>query len=341
MVKKHLKMTLFLFLVAVVAAAAGFYVLQEPKAVMVVRPAHGPAVQAVYATGTVAPVVMLPVAPRMSSRLMTLLVDEGSQVEKDMVMARMEDTDLREELADAKARADLAQKDYDRQAALVETGAVSRQSLDQAETERQSAQAAVDRIEASLSYMTLLAPGDGTVIRRDGEIGELITAGEPVFWLAGPKMRVSAEVDEEDIALVAPGQKVLISADAFPGEIFEGTVQSITPKGDPVARSYRVRISLPHDTKLMIGMTAESNIIIRETEDALLLPASAVDAGMVQVVNERGKIEHKAVTIGAQDTDMVEILDGVRDDDLVVRTPSPDMTQATDVKTRIGEWSVQ
>ena len=341
MVKKLLKILSVLVLIVAAVAAAGFYMMREPKTVTVVRPAHGPAVQAVYATGTVEPVVMLPVAPRVSSRLMTLLVDEGSQVEKDMVMARMEDTDLREELADAKARADLAQKDYDRQAALVETGAVSRQSLDQAETERQSAQAAVDRIEASLSYMTLLAPGDGTVIRRDGEIGELITAGEPVFWLAGQKMRVSAEVDEEDIALVEPGQKVLISADAFPGEIFEGTVQSITPKGDPVARSYRVRISLPQDTKLMIGMTAESNIIIRETEDALLLPASAVDTGAVQVVNERGELERKAVTIGAQDTDMVEILDGVTEDDLVVKIPSPDMKQATNVKTRIGEWSVQ
>ena len=199
----------------------------------------------------------------------------------------------------------------------------------------------MDRIEASLSYMTLLAPGDGTVIRRDGEIGELITAGEPVFWLAGQKMRVSAEVDEEDIALVEPGQKVLISADAFPGEIFEGTVQSITPKGDPVARSYRVRISLPQDTKLMIGMTAESNIIIRETEDALLLPASVVDAGTVWIVTKDGELARKVVEIGAQDVDMIEILDGVTEDDLVVKIPSPDMKQATNVKTRIGEWSVQ
>lgn len=339
MTKKILKFLLVIFLVVAIAAAAGFYILREPGAIAVVHPVRGPAVQAVYATGTVEPSVMLPVAPRISSRLMEMLVDEGSRVQKDAVLARLEDTDIRKELADAQARAELAQKEYDRKAALVESGAVSRQSYDQAKTELQSSRAAVDKIKASLSYMTLLAPDDGMVIRRDGEIGELITAGQPVFWLAGSEMRVAAEVDEEDIALVEPGQKVLIRADAFPNEVFDGTVQSITPKGDPVARSYRVRIALPDNTKLMTGMTAESNIIIRENKDALLLPASAVKEESVWIV-KNGTAEKQAVKTGAQNTETVEILDGVAENDLVIKEPSSDIQEGESIKTRVIDWKV-
>lgn len=340
MIEKILKFLLVVVLVAAPVAAAGLYILREPRATAVIHPIHGPAVQAIYATGTVEPAVMLPVAPRISSRLMEMLVDEGSRVEKDTVLARLEDTDIKQELADAQARADLAQKDYDRKAALVESGAVSRQSFDEVNKELQSARATIDKIKASLSYMTLLAPDDGTVIRRDGEIGELITAGQPVFWLAGKNMRVTAEVDEEDIALVEPEQNVLIRADAFPGEIFQGTVQSITPKGDPVARSYRVRITLPDETKLMIGMTAESNIVIREDKDALLLPASAVKEKSVWVV-ENGIAKRQAVKTGAQNTDTVEILNGVVESDLVIKAPSSNIQEGGQIKTRVTDWKVR
>jgi multidrug efflux pump subunit AcrA (membrane-fusion protein) len=83
-------------------------------------------------------------------------------------------------------------------------------------------------------------------------------------------------VDEEDIAQVRPGQEVLIRADALAGQTFRGQVLAVTPKGDPVARSYRVRISLPADTPLMIGMTTETNIVLRRSDNALLVSVGAV-----------------------------------------------------------------
>lgn len=89
-------------------------------------------------------------------------------------------------------------------------------------------------------------------------------------------LRVSAEVDEEDIVLVRVGQKVLIRSDAFPNQIFYGRVKSITPKGDPIARSYRVRINFSENNPLLIGMTAETNIIVHEKKNALLLPVSSI-----------------------------------------------------------------
>src|SRR5262249_59196429 len=165
----------------------------------------------------------------------------------------------------------------DRFAALVEREVAARSAYDRAKADWEKARAAAARAAAEAGYLQLVAPADGTVIRRDGEIGQMIGANQTVFWLySNAPLRISAEVDEEDIAQVRPGQQVLIRSDALPGQTFHGQVRAVTPKGDPVARSYRVRISLPAGTPLMIGMTTETNIILRQSDHALLLPAGRV-----------------------------------------------------------------
>jgi len=170
--------------------------------------------------------------------------------------------------------------------------------------------------------MRLLAPEDGRIIRRDGEIGQMITANQPIFWFSCcAPLRVSSEVDEEDIALVQPGQDVVIRADAFPGKVFKGKVQSITPMGDPVARSYRVRIGFTEDTPMQIGMTAETNIIISEKKDVLLLPNSAVDKDNVWLVKD-GILKKQPVSTGIKGVLKTEISGGVKEEDMVVLNPS-------------------
>ncbi len=288
-----------------------------------VAPKTMPAVQAVYATGTVEASAMISISPKVAARLMSLDVDEGSKVVKGQVLAQLEDTDLQQNLTELQAQLELADKNLKRAQTLGKSGAVSKQALDDARTTHTAAQAAVDRSKAELSYLQLLAPENGTIIRRDGEIGELITpttalqAGNPVFWMnGGDKIRIATEVDEEDIGLVEVGQRVVVSADAFPGQIFEGKVQSITPKGDPVARSYRVRVTLNDQTPLMIGMTAETNIITQQKDAALMIPATAVKGDSVWVVKGHTpaltKIREGIVT----DT-MVEVLEGVGENDKV------------------------
>jgi multidrug efflux pump subunit AcrA (membrane-fusion protein) len=125
-------------------------------------------------------------------------------------------------------------------------------------------------------------------------------------------------VDEEDVAMVHPGQPVLIRADAFPGQIFHAQVTEVTPKGDPIGRSYRVRILLPQDTPLRIGMTTESNIVIRRDDHALLLPVRAVANQEIWKI-ESGKAVRVRVTTGAKTNDWVEIRSGLSADDLVLR----------------------
>jgi membrane fusion protein, multidrug efflux system len=270
-------------LLAMLCVGAGaIYWLSAPPSIAVVHPRRGPAVQAVYATGTVEPTVMVPISARIMARLFELTVDEGSTVAKGQVLARLEDDDLRRAVEVTEAEGRYAKAELDRLAVLVERQVVARSAYDRAKADWEKARAAAARAAVEAGFLELRAPADGLVIRRDGEIGQMIGANQTVFWLSCcAPLRISAEVDEEDIAQVRPGQQVLIRADALPGQTFRGQVQAVTPKGDPVARSYRVRISLPADTPLMIGMTTETNIVLRRSDNALLVPVGAVQQDAV------------------------------------------------------------
>jgi len=172
------------------------------------------------------------------------------------------------------------------------------------------------------------------ILRGEGEVGQMISVNQPVFWLSCcAPLRVSAEVDEEDIAQVKPGLDVVMRADAFPGRVFRGRVQAVTPKGDPVARSYRVRVEFTEgENPLRIGMTAEVNIILAERKDALLLPTRAVGKdGKIWLVRG-GKLEEKKVSLGARGPEKTEITEGLSPEDPVVLKPKDDFSPGMRVR---------
>jgi RND family efflux transporter MFP subunit len=312
---------LAIFVVLGLAVGAAWH-FSGPVAVEVATPVRGPAVQAVYGPGTVEPVVMLPIGPKESGRLERLMADEGDRVHQGQVLAELDNRELATLVAEWEARVRYREVQFKRASELFRNRTGTEAAVDEARNELDTAKALLDRARRQLAEMTLTAPAEGIVIRRDGEIGQLIQAGEAVFWLSCcTALRVTAEIDEEDISAVRPGQTALIRADAFPDRVFEGKVSEITPKGDPMARSFRIRIELPPDTPLMIGMTADCNIILEQRPHALLVPASAVIDGKVWVV-EHGALVERGVTLGVSGDRMVEVTAGLAEDDLVVTSPS-------------------
>jgi multidrug resistance efflux pump len=100
-----------------------------------------------------------------------------------------------------------------------------------------------------LANYVITAPIDGVVLRQDGEVGEIAEAGQILVRIGALKpLHVVAEVNEEDIPRVAIGKAVLLRTDAFVGQRLEGKVREITPMGDPLAKTFRVRIALADDT---------------------------------------------------------------------------------------------
>lgn len=318
----------FALLVVVLAGlgAAWRFLLYVPG-VAVTHITRGQSVTAVYASGTVEPIVLMKIAPKLMGRLAELSTDEAAQVKNGQVLAKLDDQELRANLAQLEARLELAKREAERANTLLSRRTGTVQDRDKALSALQEAQAAWTMADKQRSEYTLVAPADGLIIRRDGEVGELIPANQPIFYLAactpdacGKALRITANVDEEDIALVQPGQKVLIRADAFAQQSFEGKVETVTPKGDAVERNFRVRITLPPDLPLRIGMSTEINIITAVQDDAWLLPASAVREGKVWLLRD-GRLERVKVEVGATNSDKIAIKGGLTPGDTVVAAP--------------------
>jgi RND family efflux transporter MFP subunit len=323
----------FVFALALIATT-GFagWRLWAPPEVRTAPVQRGAAVRAVYATGTVEPTVMMPIAPRVAGRLQELHVDEGSMVTRGQVLARLDDTDLERTVDELDARARFAEEQYRRAQTMFERGVGAAVERDRAKADWEAAEAAAARARAQREFMWLTAPADGQILRRDGEIGELIPVNQPVFHLSCcESLRISAEVDEEDITQVVRGQRVLVHADAFPDRSFEATVAEITPMGDPITRTYRVRMTLPEAVPLRIGMTVDTNIIIETREDALLVPATAVSDGKVWLVRD-GRAYRQAVRTGILGTLRSEILDGVEQGDTVIVLPPSELDEGARVR---------
>lgn len=313
----RLKHKIFALLAVAGFVVVGYFWLHVPS-VVVTQLQRDVAVTAVYASGSVEPSVMLRIAPKLTGRLAELVVDERAVVKAGQVLARLDDQELAASLAQLQARLDLAVQEAARAKALLARGSGTIQQRDQTASAEQEARAAVAMIAKQRSEYTLTAPADGTIIRRDGEVGELIPANQTVFSMACcAPLRITATVDEEDVPLVQAGQKVLVRADAFPGQVFTGSVTAITPKGDPTARNFRVRIALPETMPLLIGMTTEVNIVVEEKPDAWLLPVTAVRDGKVWLVRD-GRLRLEAVTVGATNSGKIEVKSGLAPEAAVV-----------------------
>jgi len=158
---------------------------------------------------------------------------------------------------------------------------------------------------------------DGVVLRRDGEVGEIAEVGQILFRIGVLKpLQVVAEVNEEDIARVEVGQRVLLRTDAFPDRRLEARVRLVTPMGDANSKTYRVRLALPDDTPLRPGMSVEANIVTRQKPEALLVPAQAVQGNSLFVI-EGGRVRRRAVVVGLRGTQQVEIVSGLSETDRV------------------------
>lgn len=320
------RLPLILVLLALAGGAAWLaWSRVKPPEVTLASPQRGPAVDAVYATGLVEPSLEIRIAPRSAGRLVELLVDEGADVRAGQLLARLEDAELQASVSELQSRQDYAQTQFTRSTELHKRGLVSKDAVDRSRTDLEAARATLRRSREQLGYMRLLAPSAGRVIKRDGEIGEFVPVNQAVFYLAGPApLRITADVDEEDVPRVQRGQRVLIRTDAFPERVFEGTVAEITPRGDPVARAYRVRIALVGTPPLQIGMTAETNIVIEQREGALLVPTGALADNRVWLVKD-GRAVQRDVIAGVRGPERVEVRQGLSESDAIIILPPEDL----------------
>jgi Cu(I)/Ag(I) efflux system membrane fusion protein len=169
------------------------------------------------------------------------------------------------------------------------------------------------------------APVSGYVMEKNVTEGQMAKAGEPLFRLAGlDPIWIVADVPEQDVALVKEGSQVNVGFRAFPDRLFKGRVTFILHELDPRTRTAKVRIEVGNaDHAIRHEMFADVEIVAAEAHEArLTVPASAViDTGARRVVlvdRGEGRFEPRNVTLGTRGDGVVEVKDGVKEDESVV-----------------------
>jgi RND family efflux transporter MFP subunit len=318
--------------IVLLLAAALWWRFGRGPEVIAVAAARGTAVEIVYATGGVEPVRWSKVASLIRDRIVEICDCEGKPVKKGDVLARLDDSEVKAQLRDLKAREAFLNREMSRVSELIVRGAATTQAHEKAAMDLQQVQAQISVQEQKISDYTIVAPMDGVVLRRDGEVGEIAEVNQILYRVGVPKpLQVVAEVNEEDIPRVHVGQTALFRTDAFPDRRLEGKVSEITPMGDIAAKTFRVKIALPDDTPLKPGMSVEANIVTREKPNALLIPADAVQSNAVFVL-DGAHVRKREVTIGIRGTREVEVLSGLSEGERVASPAATDLRDGARVR---------
>jgi membrane fusion protein, macrolide-specific efflux system len=317
-----------------------------------VRVVHrGDLVDEVSESGKIAPAFEVDIKSKVSGEILAVHVEEGQAVHKGDPLYEIIDTDYTRDVALAKVsleRAQLQQANAEverkrKEQALASRG-VSEQEYDLAARQVELARVEVDgaRVQLAaardrLAYTEVHSPIDGVVIRRNVEVGEVVTAGftatvngEPQLTIAQmDRLLLELDLNQVDVAKVAAGQEARILLDAYPGEEVPGTVTQIAAAGHLDATRgidvFTVKVEVdPASANVSIkpGMTAEVRIRIGDWPDVVKLPAETVfeqeDRWYVWRITEvEGKKtkEKVEVTIGKRSDREVEVLSGLSEGD--------------------------
>jgi len=317
----------------ILGAAAGLaaWWLRGPL-IPAARITRGAAAEIVYATGAVEPETWSRSTPLVRGRIVERCRCEGRPVKAGDLLARLDDKEALATLNDLRALEEFQQREFDRQSQLLARGVATSQAYQRAESDLARIRAQIAAQSQRLDYFKVLAPMDGVVLKEDGEVGDMVDPGTILYRVGLEKpLWVVADVNEEDIPRVQVGQKALLRADAFGNQALPGRVKQITPAGDPVAKTFRVRIGLPDDTPLRVGMSVEANIVSREKTDVLLAPANAVADNSLMVI-EDGRVHRRRVHIGIRGSAAVEIVDGANEGELVAAPATTDIKDGERVR---------
>ena len=351
----------------------------------ITKPSFNTLSKVITATGTIEPITQVEVGTQVSGKIDKVYVDFNDHVKKKQIIAEIDKTILQSNLKNAEAalqgakiEAEYQEKIYKRTKTLYEKAFSSETDLELAEYNYNNAKIACEKTslmydiaKQDLSYAYIHSPIDGVVLDVSIEEGQTVAANysaPTLFTIANDltKMQVEASVDEADIGQVKSGQQVTFTVDAFPQDIFTGTVSQIrlNPTTSSNVVTYTVIIEAPNkDYKLMPGMTASITVITQKEENALTIPVKATrfspetdlepnrnteemhmikplennqTSGNEKIVWIKNGIELQAkiITTGLSEGSKIQVLSGIdKNDEVVVGTTNEALTPPEDFAT--------
>ncbi|MBP1637364.1 MAG: efflux transporter, family, subunit [Bacteroidetes bacterium] len=354
--------------VAVLAIAAHFLLKASPKDAFNLETATlttGKVSTSVTATGTIEPITEVEVGTQVSGKVSKIYVDYNSVVKAGQILAEIDKTNLQTEyntqllsVQSTKVEYDYQKKNFQRSKELHEKNLISdtdyetaKYSYEKAESSYKQNVSNLNKTKTNLGYATIYSPIDGVVLSREVEEGQTVAASfsTPTMFVIArdlTKMQVVANVDEADIGDVKQGQRVSFTVDAYPEDVFEGTVTQVrlNPTTSSNVVTYQVIVNAPNPAlKLKPGLTANITIYTMEKNGIQIVSNQALSFSPDTVVLAHNgfKVETKnnetttpdakyvwiqkgktlvktAIITGDTDGINTEILSGLNENDTIV-----------------------
>lgn len=301
----------------------------------------------VSATGTIRPIDSVEVSPKITARISQVLVKENDRVTAGQTVATLDGKDYQAKYDQAQYKVTNTRLDYERYKMLYDQGAGTKQTLDNAEYEYNTALSNLTAAESDLAETTITAPMSGIVVGEPKPAGTMAVQGNSnptvIMRIADTSQKqIMAKIDETDIGNIKVGQDATFTVDTYTNRTFTAHVSKISQtdtsntwdtNGTSTSSSssssssasviyYYVTLDVDDpDDVLRLGMTARVEINTAEKEDALVVPIAALktndNGSYVLRVNASGQTEQVPVTTGIYSDEYVEILSGLSEGDRV------------------------
>lgn len=259
----------------------------------------------------------------------------GDEVKQGEVLLQLNDSDEMANLRQLEAASALSALTFDRAKRQLAVQAISKADYDTAAADLKARQAAVAQQQAVIAKKQLRAPFAGRAGIVTLSAGSYLNVGTAIVTLQQlDPVFVDFHVPQRNLGEIKPGQKVLLTLDAFPGKTFEGVLSAVNPKVDGDTRNVQVEASVPNPDRLLVpGMFANVAVDVGERERHLTLPQSAISFNpygeTVFVVKHSDKKDDKGkpqlptaqqvfVTTGAKRGDQIAVTKGIEEGEEIV-----------------------
>ncbi|ATW25955.1 efflux RND transporter periplasmic adaptor subunit [Candidatus Formimonas warabiya] len=297
--------------------------------------------------GKIAPNKEVSIIPKTPGKVAEVNFQVGDRVHQGDILIRLDSTELQAQLKQAKAGLALAKANYqnaltnlERVKSLYEQGAVSKQQLDDAQTQAavgstDSASASVQLIEAQLANTVIKSPVDGIVSARNIEVGEIAGQSAVMTIVDIEKVKVETNVTEAEVNKLSLGQKLDVRVSAVGDQPFSGTIRTISPAADSQVSTFPISVEILNPQhQLKPGMFAEIKLALETKKGVPVIPKQAVidsgDMKYVFVIKDKKAIQTEIKT-GVEDDTRVEVVSGLTAGDAIVLTGQNKLQNETPV----------
>ena len=297
-------------------------------------------VDAITATGQIEPLQSIELRPEVDGRLVEIIVREGSEVSQGAPLFKVDDQELKAQVARAQADRDLAQQALTRTKALLADKAAAPADVERAEAQMRSTQASLDLLQLRLDRTIVRAPFTGVAGQRLASLGDYVNNSTRLITLqtVNPQ-RASFQVPERYADQLKVGQKVLFRVAALSERDFTGQVDFVDPRVQLPGRTITVKALAPNPKReLQSGMFIEARLETAVRPTATVIPEDAVSpmqgAMLVWVIKD-GKADRREVTLGVRTPGYVEVRQGIAPGDQVVVGGSERLAPGAPVKVTV------